>query len=461
MKKLLTILMSTLMVLTSTGTVFAEDGPTVDPTELTRLKDTNLTYEVSEAYDWSVPSKLEFSKDNLTNVSATGGDVEGKVSVDNVVIKNDKQLMINVAIDQEFTISDGKGTSLNYVAYADGSELGAGETVISVQAGEASSKEAALTGTLTTDANEVAGDYSGSLEFVAELAPIPEAKPAEGGTATNPKISALSSELISSLKDELKNDLPEGLTEEDIDDAIIFDLTADSAGTVNIDISNLNYEEGKAVLVYHKGADGWELVGQGIVGEDDLIECTFTSFSPVMAVEKEVSQEPQGLAPGLYVDGVMYKALTLDDCGTDASKVEALITQANTEVVLPDGVTSIYTRAFHYCSSLTSVTIPDTVTSIGYQAFYNCSGLTSITIPDSVKTISAGAFYGCTGLTSVTIPNSVTSIGQQAFYGCTGLTSITIPDSVTSIGNYAFQNVPHIYYSGSATGSPWGAKAIN
>ena len=67
----------------------------------------------------------------------------------------------------------------------------------------------------------------------------------------------------------------------------------------------------------------------------------------------------------------------------------------------------------------------------------------------------------CTGLTSVTIPESVTTIREGAFMNCTGLTSVTIPDGVTTIGSSAFYNVPHIYYNGSATGSPWGEKAIN
>ena len=50
-------------------------------------------------------------------------------------------------------------------------------------------------------------------------------------------------------------------------------------------------------------------------------------------------------------------------------------------------------------------------------------GLTDIVIPNGVTTIKAKAFYTLKDLTSVTIPDSVTSIGTSAFSGCTSLTS--------------------------------------
>ena len=162
-----------------------------------------------------------------------------------------------------------------------------------------------------------------------------------------------------------------------------------------------------------------------------------------------------------------------------------------TEVIIPDGVTSIGELAFSNCSRLESVAIPGTVTSIGSSAFSgtkfyesqpdglvvfgkvvykmkgssptvmtvpegivcigdyafeNCTGLTHVTIPSSVTSIGMLAFGNCSSLTSVTIPDSVTSIGQGAFCNCSGLTSVTIPSRVTSIGRDAFADTPFYYF---------------
>ncbi len=120
-----------------------------------------------------------------------------------------------------------------------------------------------------------------------------------------------------------------------------------------------------------------------------------------------------------------------------------------------------YTGSVVIPASVTYNDVTYSVTSIGGSAFSDCSSLTSVTIGNSVTSIGIYAFLGCSSLTSVTIPNSVTSIGEEAFYGCSGLTSITIPNSVTSIGSRAFANVPIIFYNGTATGAPWGARSVN
>ena len=128
-------------------------------------------------------------------------------------------------------------------------------------------------------------------------------------------------------------------------------------------------------------------------------------------------------------------------------------------------------------TSVTYESVTYSVTSIGELSFYDCTGLTSVTIPNSVTNIEAYAFYNC-GLTKpvynetlfaymptsysgkYSIPDGIKQIVEGAFCGCTNLTLVTIPESVTSIGDNAFYEVPNIIYTGTATGSPWGAKNV-
>ena len=127
-----------------------------------------------------------------------------------------------------------------------------------------------------------------------------------------------------------------------------------------------------------------------------------------------------------------------------------------TSIKIPNSVTTIESAAFSGCSSLTSINIPNSVTSIWSSAFSNCSGLTSVIIGNSVTSIESQAFYGCSSLTSITIPDCVTSIGYEAFRGCSSLTSITIPNSVTSIGVDAF--VGTSWYNNQPDGLAYAGK---
>lgn len=97
-----------------------------------------------------------------------------------------------------------------------------------------------------------------------------------------------------------------------------------------------------------------------------------------------------------------------------------------TDLVIPNGVTSIGDWAFVKCN-LNSVIIPKGVTSIGEGAFAYCNRLTSVTMGNSVTEIGWFAFYGCSDLTSVLIPKSVTNIGEDAFSDCYVLTSVEAP----------------------------------
>lgn len=115
-----------------------------------------------------------------------------------------------------------------------------------------------------------------------------------------------------------------------------------------------------------------------------------------------------------------------------------------TDIVIPDGVTSIGNWAFKCRGGLRSIRIPYGVTSIGCGAFFECESLQSITIPDSVTSIDDSTFAGCVSLQSVTIPNSVASIGSRAFDSCTRLQSVTIPCSVKRIEEDTFLNCGYL-----------------
>ena len=154
-----------------------------------------------------------------------------------------------------------------------------------------------------------------------------------------------------------------------------------------------------------------------------------------------------------------------------------------TSVVIPDSVTSIGTGAFSTDTSLSNVVLSKNLEKIGDGAFINNESLSSITLPNSLKTIGRYAFSGsglqsikipngvteievgtfecCNSLRSITLLNSVTTIKYSAFENCPLLKEIDIPNSVTSIEDDAFYNIKHVIYTGSATGSPWGAVAVN
>ena len=124
-------------------------------------------------------------------------------------------------------------------------------------------------------------------------------------------------------------------------------------------------------------------------------------------------------------------------------------------------IVQINYKIFAYCSSLISVTIPDGITEIDCYTFEGCYNLANVIIPNTVTKIGESAFNNCKSLTNIKIPDSIIKIDEEAFCECSSLTNLTIPNSVTEIGDWAFENVPHIEYHGTATGAPWGAKAMN
>ena len=123
-----------------------------------------------------------------------------------------------------------------------------------------------------------------------------------------------------------------------------------------------------------------------------------------------------------------------------------------TELVIPNGFTTINNYAFYNCNSIISVTIPPSVTEIYDASFYNATGLNAVYITDMAawcnidfKSSSSNPLYYAHSLylngelaNTVVVPDGVTKIGNYAFVNFNSLNTVIIPDSVTEIGAYAF-----------------------
>lgn len=91
-----------------------------------------------------------------------------------------------------------------------------------------------------------------------------------------------------------------------------------------------------------------------------------------------------------------------------------------------------------YSGTETNIFIPEGVTSIDATVFYESENLQSITIPNSITHLEDGIFYGCKNLQSVTISNGVTQIDYGVFLKCENLKNITIGNNIKNINKNAF-----------------------
>lgn len=144
-----------------------------------------------------------------------------------------------------------------------------------------------------------------------------------------------------------------------------------------------------------------------------------------------------------------------------------------TDLVISEGVTTLYWYCFNTCENLETVTLPDSLEFIDSWAFERCSKLKTINVPANVTRINGGAFAQNSSMTSITcdpanknyvsvngvlftkdmkelvaypggiqggytVPATVNHIGDAAFYGALGLDSVTILGNLDFIGFEAF-----------------------
>lgn len=191
--------------------------------------------------------------------------------------------------------------------------------------------------------------------------------------------------------------------------------------------------------------------------------------APVDADEEDGGGgETETKVAGLYQNGVMIYSWedlvnmgTLTISGTDLSHINygAAVnpSMGACDIVIAEGITSIGKTGNGFASftPLKSVVLPKSLQTLDY-AFNTCSSLASIDFNGaSVTEIGADSFNQCRALPEINLPSSLKTIGYRAFANCDSLTSLTVPNGVTTIGEQAFSNIPQVYYSGTATGSPW------
>lgn len=133
---------------------------------------------------------------------------------------------------------------------------------------------------------------------------------------------------------------------------------------------------------------------------------------------------------------------------------------SDTEVVIPDGVKSIYqgafkdvpveklvipssvksinSEAFKDCQTLKEIEIANGLEEIGYNAFKNCSSLTKVVLPDSVTEINSHAFENCENLKEIVFGNGIKVLPYGVCHNCSSLEKVVLPNCLLEIGSEAF-----------------------
>ena len=113
------------------------------------------------------------------------------------------------------------------------------------------------------------------------------------------------------------------------------------------------------------------------------------------------------------------------------------------KVVLPEGLTTIGDKAFHY-SFVEDVNLPSTMKRIGKEAFYR-SHVKELIMPDDMTDFYGGDDYGyCFSnmywLNKLVLPKNLTRIPRETFYQGYYITEAVMPEKLQTVGEYAFNS---------------------
>lgn len=145
---------------------------------------------------------------------------------------------------------------------------------------------------------------------------------------------------------------------------------------------------------------------------------------------------------------------------------------SNTElrlVTIAEGVKTIGSHAFDYCTSLSAIELPSTIEVIGFSAFHYCPLLQVVNIPNSVTVIQEEAFRYCSNLTKIILPGQLSYIEASAFAYCSKLAEVfflgeTCPTGISSstLSNVFYNCHPYIeFYVPSAKNYGFGTEYLS
>lgn len=225
-----------------------------------------------------------------------------------------------------------------------------------------------------------------------------------------------------------------------------------STGDISLTIKNYNpnvvnfamydgYEESETTLYIQQTVSDSENRLENKIKSLSLTSDTLTSISGEMSVEY----------------------LTLAIKNELPEHPLSIITNNLKELNLSDSQFKNIPENFLFNDKLETLILNDTIEIIGNNAFADLSNLNNIVLPKNLKKI--GSF----GLANIGRLGNITSLDfrdtQLETLDMSSLSSeaslkIYLPTTVTNIADFTFGPNTTVYYNGTATGAPWGAKEV-